>query len=82
MAVLGIHQPRIEAPLNHNTSTASTAHAVAAILGVVDFGPLYHDAAMTAGHTSDRSHKADIYNAGPESTRESEGKWTRRIFIA
>ena len=64
MVVLGIHQPIIDAQLNHNTARASTAHAVAAILRGVDFGPLSNDEIMTPRQTYDKYHKADIYRAG------------------
>ena len=63
MEGLGIHQPRREAPLNHNTFNTSTEHVVASILGEVALDPLYHDATMESGQTSGREHKADIYSA-------------------
>ena len=55
MAGLGIHQPRIEALINHNNSRAITAHEVAAILGEVAFYPLSHEATISPGHTTGRS---------------------------
>ena len=57
MVVLGIHQPRREAPINHKISRASTAHAVVTILGEVDFDPLSNDAAMASIQKFGREHK-------------------------
>ena len=61
MELMVIYQPRIEAPMNHNTYRSRTAHAVASILGEVAFFPLSHDTTMTLGNTSGRLHKYETY---------------------
>ena len=72
-----IHQPRREAPLNHNTSRAINAHAVEDILGRVDLNILSHDETMTSGHKYGRAHKSDTYRtkyleSTPEFTMDSQ----------
>ena len=63
MERLGIQQPSREATPNQNISRASTAHAVASILGEVALDQLYHDMTMKSGQNPGRAHRAVTYGA-------------------
>ena len=71
MTGLVIHHFRKEVPLNHITYRVSTAHALTAILGEVDFNPLSHNMTMISGQTFFKARNADAYGAQyMESTSE------------